>query len=88
MHWNDGWHDGAGPWWWLVMMFVMILFWGGVAFAIVMAIRHGVGTTRAPEEPRRPSAEDILGERFARGEIDAEEYHQRLEALRVGKRPG
>jgi uncharacterized membrane protein len=29
----------------------------------------------------------VLAERFARGEIDEQEYHQRLNALRSGSRP-
>jgi putative membrane protein len=31
-------------------------------------------------------AEQVLAERFARGEIDAEEYHQRLDTLRQAGR--
>jgi putative membrane protein len=31
---------------------------------------------------RRPSPLDLLDERFARGEIDADEYRQRQDALR------
>lgn len=34
---------------------------------------------------RTGSAEEILRERFARGEIDAEEYERSLEVLRSGK---
>ncbi|WP_245560335.1 MULTISPECIES: SHOCT domain-containing protein [Nocardia] len=38
----------------------------------------------------RPSGEQVLAERFARGEIDADEYHQRLATLRgdIGSGPG
>lgn len=32
--------------------------------------------------------EQLLAERFARGEIDAEEYRHRLETLRSANRPG
>jgi putative membrane protein len=44
---------------------------------------------RIPVEPALPvgptwrGAEQILADRFARGEIDAEEYEQRLRALRA-----
>ena len=34
---------------------------------------------------RAQSAEEILGARFARGEIDAEEYQRSLEVLRNGR---
>jgi len=32
----------------------------------------------------RPTAEQVLAERFARGEIDEEEYRRRLDTLRGG----
>jgi putative membrane protein len=35
-----------------------------------------------------PSAEQLLAERFARGEIDTAEYRERLAALRNGPAPG
>ena len=35
-----------------------------------------------PSGPRPASAEQVLAERFARGEIDDEEYRQRLATLR------
>jgi putative membrane protein len=72
MYWNDGWGWGA----WLMMTVGMIGFWGLVAWVIVTLAR-GTSATRAPER----SAEDILAERFARGEIDEEEYTARLDAL-------
>lgn len=34
--------------------------------------------------PAAPSAEDILRERLARGEIDEDEYRRRLSALHAG----
>jgi putative membrane protein len=55
----------------------MILFWG---------VLIGAVATRdpRPSRPRRkpPRAEQVLAERFARGEIDADEYRQRLDILR------
>ncbi|WP_157442012.1 SHOCT domain-containing protein [Actinoplanes awajinensis] len=35
-----------------------------------------------PPRPGRLGAEQVLADRFARGEIDAEEYQQRLYTLR------
>ncbi|MGW3077992.1 hypothetical protein [Kitasatospora sp. NPDC001132] len=35
-----------------------------------------------------PAAEQLLAERFARGEIDAEEYRHRLDTLRSANGPG
>lgn len=73
MDWNDGgWGWGA----WLMMGVFMIAFWGLAAWVAVTLIRG------APR-PHRPehSAEEILAERFARGEIDQAEYTQRRDTL-------
>ncbi len=86
MHWDNGRYDGPGGWGWLLMVVMMVAFWGGVAWIIVSVLRHG-----GPRSSSVPSAspasvtgpEDILHERFARGEIDVEEYHHRLDALRA-----
>jgi uncharacterized membrane protein len=37
-----------------------------------------------PREGSAPTAEDTLRERFARGEIGAEEYEERMRVLRGG----
>ncbi|MFG2907794.1 SHOCT domain-containing protein [Kitasatospora sp. NPDC048286] len=37
---------------------------------------------------QRPAPEQLLAERFARGEIDAEEYRHRLDTLRSANGPG
>lgn len=78
-----GWyHDGAGWGGWVVMTLVMLGFWALVIFAVV-AIFRGVGKSSGPDE--RTSRRDplqILQERFARGEIDAEEYEARAQVLR------
>ena len=40
---------------------------------------------RSPSGPDSPTAERILADRFARGEIDEDEFWQRLTALRAGR---
>lgn len=75
------WGDGSG-WGMFVMTLSMVAFWGLLIAAVVLVVRGtGGGTgTRTPEagpDPRR-----ILAERFARGEIDEQEYRARLNALR------
>jgi putative membrane protein len=83
--WNDGW---GGAWAWLAMMVMMVAFWGGIVFVVVMLMRHGNQATgrQAAETMQPPAAtsapREILAERLARGEIELDDYRQRLEALR------
>ena len=80
-----GWHDG-GPGWagWFVMATTMLAFWAVLIFgglAVLRAMRRdGAG---GPSGTR--DAERVLDERFARGEIDADEYTQRRDLLRSGR---
>jgi putative membrane protein len=76
------WGWGSASWIsWLVMSLVMVVFWGGLVAVIVWAIR---GTGRPAS--RTSDAESILEERFARGEIDAEELETKRSTLRSGSR--
>ena len=86
--WDDRWHNGSAGGW-LIMALMMIAFWGGLIWLVVSLLRHNT-TIHHPPPPQpsaRPSPEDILHERLARGEIDAEEYRQRLDALRTHRNP-
>ena len=76
------WWQGGGWGWsgWLFMTLTMLVFWGAIAWIVVTLVRRSSGSRGAA-----PSAEQILAERFARGEIDAEEYRRRLETLRSGR---
>ncbi len=85
MMYDGGWGGGWGWGGWLLMSAVMVLFWLAVITAIVVAIRYLVssgGARGGPHryEPARP--EDVLAGRFARGEIDEDEYRQRITLLR------
>ena len=74
------WGYGTGWGGWLLMTLVMVAFWALVIFGIVALFRGPV-----QPGPRRADgggdAQRILDERFARGEIDAEEYHSRQSLL-------
>jgi putative membrane protein len=72
MWWNHdlGW---AG---WLAMTIGMFGFWIVVALLILVSVRAGRSFGSAEQEPRQ-----ILERRLARGEIDVEEYRERLEAM-------
>jgi putative membrane protein len=84
------WDWNGWGWWWVVMPLMMVAFWGAVAWVIVTVVRND--RTRpwtgenpgSPSTPTRSEAERILAERFARGEIDAEEYRRRLDVLHGG----
>ena len=64
-------------------MLLPILFWGGLLALIVWAVVRIFPERRGGErsEVRDRSSEEILTERFARGEIDAEEYERSLSVL-------
>jgi putative membrane protein len=82
----DDWHDGgSGPGAWIAMALMMLIFWGIVIALVVYVIRSL--TRSRPDAPRSLDQRygiQILDERFARGEIDAEEYTQRRDLLRSG----
>ena len=67
-------------------MLLPLLFLIGLVVLIVWAIERGI-LDRGSREGETPhmqggSAEEILKQRFARGEIDAEEYEERQRILR------
>jgi putative membrane protein len=68
----------------------MVLFWAVLVLAIAAAVRYLDRKRREsfppPPPPPPPTAEQVLAERFARGEIDADEYRQRLDTLRQAER--
>ncbi len=83
MMWGDA--DG-GQWWWLVMALMMPVFWGGLVWLIVILVRQQSNHSVAPSASlgaERSDPEAVLHERFARGEIDVDDYHGRIEALRA-----
>lgn len=89
MGWYNNGSMGTGGW--IAMILMMSLFWGAVIFAGIMIFR-GTSNSRGGRhgEPfdggthRMPL--DILDERFARGELENEEYEARKAALLETKR--
>jgi putative membrane protein len=89
-----GYAYGSGNHWglWVLMIVAMVVFWGALAWIIVTLVRHRavpvVSAHPVPESPAPPThgeAVRILNERFARGDIDEEEYSRRR-ALIEGSR--
>ena len=81
--WAGDWHDGWGWGHMFFGSFMMLLFWGGLIILIVLAVRWigsspGRGGDGAAPENR---ALGILEERYARGEIDKEEFEERKRLL-------
>jgi putative membrane protein len=76
------WHDGWGPGAWIAMGFVMLVFWAIVVAAIVALVRSDQARRPDHVAGRADGPEHILAERFARGEIDADELKQRRDLLR------
>lgn len=73
---GSGWGVGA----WVAMGLMMLVFWGGVVSVVVLLLRHAHANEGT--NPPHHDAERILRERFARGEIDEDEYIARRTALR------
>jgi putative membrane protein len=64
------------------MTLMMVLFWGFIAVAVVAVIRAFGGQDRnAATGGSTLRPEDVLAERFARGEIDIDEYRRRSDEL-------
>jgi putative membrane protein len=79
-----GYGNGMSGWGYALMTLGMLGFWALVAIAALALLRHRPAAGRhAPA----PSAPQLLAERFARGEIDDDEYYRRLAVLEHGNWP-
>ena len=79
-------HMDGGGWMWLwgtVMMLAFIALIGFAIWAIVRSQPRDGSDRRTAEQDATASARAILAERFARGEISAEEYRERLDHLQA-----
>ena len=77
-----GYGPGFGVGVWILMGLGMLIFWGViVTLAIMLARRPRSGSAPLADGERHSPALDILAERFARGEIDEQEYASRRRAL-------
>ena len=86
----SGWQGGGwgmmGPgmmggfgWGWFMTVFC-ILFWGLVIWGIVALVR-GQSGSRGSDSSKADSALEVLKKRYARGEIDKEEYEEKKKDL-------
>jgi putative membrane protein len=76
---NGGW--GAGGW--LVMSLMMVVFWGGLIALLVWLVQSVRSDTNSRQAPgtHTDRADEVLAERFARGDIDEDEYVRRRAVL-------
>jgi putative membrane protein len=77
-----------GPWGWgwgFGMMLMSLLFLALIVVGVVLVVRPS--SHNGPASPRSEGgrALDILDERFARGEIDQQEYEERRRTLTAGR---
>lgn len=92
MYWYG---NGMGGWGYVLMTVTTVLFWALVIAGVIALIRYlsrrpgdtgtagSTGSTGGgPAASARPAPEQLLAERFARGEIDEREYRHGLEVLR------
>ncbi|MER6628955.1 SHOCT domain-containing protein [Streptomyces sp. NPDC000987] len=80
MYWN---RHGMSGWTWSAGSVGMVLMWALLIVVAVVVYRVVSRTPKPPHPPARTSPEQLLAERFARGEIDEEEYRRRLSVLRA-----
>jgi len=71
-----------GGWWGMGFGWIsMILFWGLVILAIAALAKWLMQQPSGGGSPRDKTPLEILQERYARGEIDREEYEQKRQDL-------
>ena len=85
MMWVDDGGWGAGQW--VVMSLMMLVFWGGLIALVVWLFRTNRSESPAPPAPPARTPDQMLDERFAKGEIDEEEFTRRRELLHAGAPP-
>jgi putative membrane protein len=83
MMWDDG---GWGPGEWILMTTMMIVFWGGLIALVLWLVRSVGANQHAAQTPTTSlvKVDPVLDGRFARGEMDEDEFKRRRDLLRAG----
>ncbi|WP_255494126.1 SHOCT domain-containing protein [Halarchaeum sp. CBA1220] len=79
--WHDGmWNGGhMAGWGWGMMLFALL--WMALLVAVPLSLIYWLGTRSQSNGPAEDSALAVLQERYARGEIDDEEFDRRRARL-------
>jgi len=82
MYWYG---HGMGGWGFVLMAVSNLVFWGLLIVGVAFLVRYLGRTTRSadPTGGRPTQPEQLLAERYGRGDIDEEEYRRRLDTLRA-----
>jgi putative membrane protein len=81
------WYGPGMSGWGVALMAVgMIVFWTLVVLGLIALARYLLTSGGRTTETRR-TAEELLAERFAGGEIDEQDYHRRLDVLHGRSKP-
>jgi putative membrane protein len=75
MGWTDG-YGWMGPGWIIMIIFWVVVIAGGIALVRWFGMRG-----RGSDDTSRRTPLEILQERYARGEIEREEYEQKRRDL-------
>jgi putative membrane protein len=84
-----GWDTGWGVFGWLGMGLMMISIWVvPIAVLVWLLVRSSRSERASGTAPTAASPEEVLAQRFARGEIDEDEFNRRRAMLgNVDKEP-
>jgi putative membrane protein len=86
MMWDDdgrwGMHNGSGAGWLMILLMLVVVIAVVVGVVAILRGTTSFSTTPHPASGSRgPDPRAILQERFARGEIDEQDYRTRMRAL-------
>ena len=83
-----GYGNGMSGWGYVLMIAALLVVVGLVATGVLVVIRSGAAARRpATDLMRSQEAERILEQRFARGEVDQDEFRSRMDVLRSNVKP-
>jgi putative membrane protein len=83
-----GYGNGMSGWGYGLMIAVLLVVVGLVVTGVLVLIRRGAAARRpATEVVRRHEGERILEQRFARGEVDQDEFRSKMDVLRRNVKP-